>query len=163
MRLWDGLRQPGRYPYPPNTFCGSYNNGEISVRKLSTNAASEIEYLTPNSHPQSTFTITYKYVNMGELKKTSPLGRSPGQDTLLCMHDSSSPSGVMHSQVSWHLKDELLTSVTSSGCYCCWLFFSDQEAQTYPYQLYHHMHLSTTAGKKPFNRIPINPQVNFYL
>ena len=89
VRLWDGLRQPGRYPYPPNTFCGSYNNGEISVRKLSTNAASEIEYLTPNSHPQSTFTITYKYVNMGELKKhlpwVDPLGRSPGQDTSMCM------------------------------------------------------------------------------
>ena len=66
IRLWDGLRQPGRYPYPPNTFCGDYNTGEISVRKLSTNAAAEIEYFVLNDNPHNTFTLTYKYINMGK-------------------------------------------------------------------------------------------------
>ena len=66
LRLWDGLRQPGRYPFPPNTLCGDYNMGEIGVQKFSTQRLAEVEFLAQRGVRKSTFTLTYKYVNVGK-------------------------------------------------------------------------------------------------
>ncbi len=66
IRLWDGLRQPGRYPYPPNTLCGDYDAGMISVRKYSTQPLAEVEFWVENHEKHVTFSLTYKYINVGE-------------------------------------------------------------------------------------------------
>ena len=67
VKLWDGIRVPGRYRYPPNTMCGHYDSkGDISVKKFSTDMRAEMEYLVTEADPRSTFDITYKFVNVGK-------------------------------------------------------------------------------------------------
>ncbi len=66
LKLWDGLRQPGRYPFPANTLCGDYNNGEINVTKFTSQITAEIEFYIEKYIRHATFTITYKYINLGK-------------------------------------------------------------------------------------------------
>ncbi len=66
LRLWDGLQQPGRYPYPPNTLCGDYDTDQINVDKYSTQPLAEIEFWTEDYHRHVTFSLTYKYINLGK-------------------------------------------------------------------------------------------------
>ena len=67
MKLWDGMRVPGRYLYPPNVLCGQYDaEGDLSVKKFSTGTRAELEFMVEDADPRSTFDITYKFVNVGK-------------------------------------------------------------------------------------------------
>lgn len=68
MKIWDGMRQPGMHAYPPNTFCGWYNNGDIDVTKVTSRHSADIEFLVSNANQYYTFALTFKYVNIGKLQ-----------------------------------------------------------------------------------------------
>lgn len=65
VRLWDGIRQPGLYRYPPNTLCGIFTS-RPEVMKFSSDYALEVELYHPHADPRISLTFTYKYVDFGE-------------------------------------------------------------------------------------------------
>ena len=67
IRLWDGIRQPGLYRYPPNTLCGIFTT-HPEVVKFSSDHALEVELYHAAANRRLTLAITYKYVNMGEFR-----------------------------------------------------------------------------------------------
>ena len=72
MQLWDGIRQPGMYWYPPNQICGHYDSGKIHVTKFFTDKHAEVEFWSERAQHTDTFTIEFKYVNIESESATYP-------------------------------------------------------------------------------------------
>ena len=64
IELLDGVNEPGRYPYPANIMCGQYDPGELNVAKYTTLPHGEIRFHAAHELRRSTFTVTYKYINL---------------------------------------------------------------------------------------------------
>ena len=68
MKVWDGLRQPGRHLYPPNVFCGlrRQHGNAIDVLRLSSGPEAEVDFYVSNATAKSGFWMEVSYIDMGE-------------------------------------------------------------------------------------------------
>jgi hypothetical protein len=102
VRIWDGVRQPGLFRYPPNTLCGVFTTLP-RVQKFSTDYALEMELNDEAADRRTSLAFNYRYINTGA---TSHLFGSP------CILSRSKATG---GEDSWHLPSEFISLLDASA------------------------------------------------